>query len=153
MNLLHTITLHNVSGIAIPVNERTIRDIVGVISEKEKCECLFLEVVFVDEDEIVRINKKYLNRDSVTDVISFSYVEEQANLASTVIDGTLYCCAQRISEQAGELNQDAESEFRRIVIHGILHLLGYEDATSEQKQEMRDMENLYLKQLGTVHEN
>lgn len=151
--MLHTIKLHNVSGIVIPVNEKFVRDVAGIICKKEECECSFLEVVFVDVDEIVRINKKYLSRDSVTDVISFSYVEEQLNPASPVIDGTLYCCAQRIGEQAKELSEDPESEFRRIVIHGILHLIGYEDVTGEQKQEIRNKENLYLKQFGLMHEN
>lgn len=151
MDLLHNVALFNESGQSIPVYESIIHKIVQLISEGENVRCSLLEVVFVDNEEIVRLNKQYLERDSVTDVISFSYGEDESNHSERVIDGTLYCCAQRIEEQAKEWNVSRESEFRRIVIHGILHLVGYEDTTAEQKKVMRNKENIYLEQLGSLN--
>lgn len=96
----------------------------------------------------MRLNKKYLGRNHVTDVISFSYLEEQNGNSTRFIDGTLYCCAQQIEKQASEWNESRSSEYLRIIVHGVLHLVGYADATAGQKKVMRDKENLYLNKLG-----
>jgi rRNA maturation RNase YbeY len=100
----------------------------------------------VDEDEIVRINKEHLDRDYVTDIITFRYDESDAD----AIEGTMFCCAPRIAEQAEEFNESRKREFLRIYIHGLLHLIGYEDKSDQQKKEMTAKEETYLDLATTL---
>jgi rRNA maturation RNase YbeY len=101
----------------------------------------------VDEDEIVRINKDHLDRDYVTDIITFRYDEPEDK---EQIEGTMFCCAPRITEQAKEFNESPKREFLRIYIHGLLHLIGYEDKSDEQKKLMTGKENTYMDLAGPI---
>lgn len=146
MDIPHSpIELFNTSGLELPFEESNATFLLNEISEHQECFFSFVEVVFVDEKEIVRINKEFLNRDYVTDIISFRYDEIETNQK---IEGTLYCCAQRIKEQAGELNQPEKKEFLRIITHGLLHLVGFDDQTPEEKKEMTQLEDFFLLKLG-----
>ena len=138
------IQLFNESGEEIPIDTQTVHNCVAEISKEETCTYSLLEVVYVSESKIVEINKEYLDRDYVTDIITFRYDE---NASNENIEGTLYCCAQRIYEQSSELNIDAETEFKRILIHGLLHLCGYDDRTPEAKQVMTEKENFYIQEV------
>ena len=138
------IQLFNESGKDILIDLDTVHAFLSLLKEHESCAFSLLEVVFVDENKIVEINKEYLDRDYITDIISFRYDEDSSNKQ---IEGTLYCCAQRIYEQAPEHNTDAPKEFKRILIHGLLHLCGYEDRPPEAKKEMTQRENFYLDKL------
>src|SRR5699024_12096670 len=99
------IQLFNQTSCSLPVSEAQIRQIASVLSQHENCSFLLLEVVFVDEEEIVRINKEYLGHRYITDIITFRYDKKDYNSG---IEGTLYCCALRIKEQA--LEYDVRSE-------------------------------------------
>lgn len=138
------IQLFNESGQDIPITIETIRTVTALLAKHESCDFSFLEVVYVDEAEIVRINKEHLERDYVTDIITFRYDDDPSNQQ---IEGTLFCCTARIYEQSLEHNEDAGTEFKRVLIHGLLHLCGYEDSTPETKNEMTERENFYLKRL------
>lgn len=138
------IQLFNKTNLALPVEQVHLKQVVQHIEKQESCNFSLVEVVFVDDSGIVEINKKYLDRDYITDIISFRYDESEQNDA---IEGTLYCCAPRIYEQAEELNEEVQTEFLRIVIHGLLHLVGYKDSTPSQKKRMTSLENSYLSKL------
>ncbi len=135
------IKIFNQTDHSLPFDEAVYTKLAESISEKEQSSFSFIEVVYVDEDEIVRINQKHLEHDYVTDIITFRYDESSGN---EDIEGTLFCCAPRIVEQAEELGESTEREFLRIFIHGLLHLIGYEDKTNSAKQEMTDKEDTYL---------
>lgn len=137
----HPLQLFNTSGLDLPFKESEAAFLLDAISDDQGVSFAFVEVVFVDEHEIVRINKEFLERDYVTDIISFRYDEDASNKE---IEGTLYCCAPRISEQASEFNQPVEREFLRVLIHGLLHLCGYEDDTPDKKKEMTRLEDHFL---------
>ncbi len=108
-----------------------------------------VEVVYVDEEGIIEINKKYLQRDYVTDIISFNYDEDEGKKN---IEGTLYCCAPRIYEQSTEIGEKPETEFFRILIHGLLHLVGYDDQSDEERANMRTKENFYLRKISISYD-
>jgi len=128
---------------------------------QEQARLELLEIVCVDETQIVDINKEYLDRDYITDVITFSYDDpeeggrfpdpsKEANNSShstAVIEGTIYCCVPRILEQAKEWDQVPSKEFSRVIIHGLLHLMDYEDHTAELKEIMRKKEDQHLAEL------
>lgn len=137
-NALH---LFNPSGFKLPVKKNKLQSLLKLIELNESAKFSLIELVFVDEEEIVKLNKKYLNRDYVTDIITFRYDEEYSNLS---IEGTLYCCASRIDEQAEEYNSTRKEEFYRVYIHGLLHLIGYTDQDEIQQAEMRKKEDFYL---------
>lgn len=128
----------------VPLSHTHCQAITESLMLHEQCSFSFVEVVYVDEKEIVRINKEHLERDYVTDIISFRY-DESDDLHD--IEGTLFCCAPRISEQARECNEPEEREFQRILIHGLLHLVGYDDQSDEEKKAMTAKENFYLDRI------
>jgi len=138
------IEIFNQPGQPLPLSESDSQRIASAVMVHEKCAFRLVEIVYVDEKEIIRINKQYLDRDYVTDIISFRYDESTDNER---IEVTLYCCAPRIREQSREFDEPVKREFFRILIHGLLHLVGYEDQPEEEKDKMRARENFYLKEI------
>lgn len=128
----------------LPLSQSDCQAVASIIMRHEDCSFDFVEVVYVDENEIIRINKEHLERDYITDIISFRYDESDTNHN---IEGTLFCCAPRISEQAGEFNEPEKKEFQRILIHGLLHLAGHDDQSEEEKNKMTSRENFYLEKV------
>jgi rRNA maturation RNase YbeY len=135
------IQVFNQTDSLIPLEESLYSQLLNAISEQEQCGFNFVEVVYVNEDEIVRINKEHLDHDYVTDIITFRYDD---SAESKNIEGTMFCCAPRIMEQANEFEESTEREFLRIYIHGLLHLIGYNDKSDKEKEEMTSKENTYL---------
>lgn len=132
--------LHNESGQALPFGQRRARHIAaGVAGAEAAAGASFVELVYVDEAEILRINREHLAHDYVTDIITFFYHEP-----GEPIEATLFCCAPRISEQAAELGQPERTEFERVLIHGLLHACGYKDSSPKEKERMTQLENYYL---------
>lgn len=135
-------TFFNETELPLPLNEQQAQRIAEAVLKGESRSALFIEVVFVDDDEILRINLEHLQHDYVTDIITFPYHDEGEE-----IEGTLFCCAPQIFRQADEESIEHGTEFARILIHGILHLCGYEDGQPEQKARMTAKENYYLNQF------
>lgn len=136
--------IFNESSVRIPLQHDHASAIQALIESHEKVIFESIELVFVDEEEIVRINKEYLDRNYVTDIISFRYDDGAESQNNDAIEGTLFCCAPRIQEQADEFGESVGREFKRIFIHGLLHLSGYNDQTKDEKSEMTDLEDKYL---------
>ena len=135
------ILLFNETGFDLPIRKNDLESISSLIESEESVSYSFIEFVFVDENKIVEINKEHLDRDYVTDTISFNYDKDNQKKD---IEGTLFLCAPRINEQAIELNQDVRTEFLRVVIHSLLHLIGYEDSEDSDKTIMTEKEDFYL---------
>lgn len=100
-----------------------------------------LNVVYVNNDEILSLNKQYLNHDYYTDVITFSLTEEDE---LQKIDGEVYICVDVAEQQAKDYKVSLTNEILRLAIHGCLHLCGYDDKDEESKSKMRQLENFYL---------
>lgn len=140
--------LFNPSGFQLPVKKQNLRLILNTVESEENVKFSLVEVVFVNQNEIIRLNKEYLDRDYVTDIITFRY--DEVDIGSTAIEGTMYCCAPRIAEQSAEYYSAQDEEFYRIFIHGLLHLVGYNDHDDTEKEKMKEKENHYLAQLKTT---
>lgn len=136
--------LFNESDEKIPLSQSKAESILKIISKHEDADFAFVELVYVNEQEIVRINKEHLNRYYVTDIISFRYDDDSDEEDNKAIEGTLFCCAPRIIEQSAEFKEPVEREFQRIFIHGLLHLIGYTDSSEKEKSAMTELENKYL---------
>jgi probable rRNA maturation factor len=133
--------IFNPSGYKLPFKQSLVPRLIRLIEKGENTLFISLEIIFTNEEEIIEINSKYLNRDYVTDIISFRYDEDNTNQA---IEGSLYCCAPRIEEQSRELNTNPRDEYLRIISHGLLHLAGYDDQSEEEKKQMTELEDHYL---------
>lgn len=135
------IHIFNETDLSLPADASVARQIAALVQENEQHRFKLIEVVCVDKEEIVRLNREHLDRTYVTDIISFRY---DADASKKAVEGTLFCCLPRIIEQAKEYNVSAEQEFKRIIIHGLLHLVGYKDKTEAQQKTMQQREDFYL---------
>jgi probable rRNA maturation factor len=96
-----------------------------------------LSITFVDDKKMKEMNKKYTNRDDITDVLSFGFDD------TPELMGDIYISIPQAERQKEE---DLLSELKLLTIHGILHLAGYDDKTEEQIKVMREKEKYYLNQ-------
>ena len=99
-----------------------------------------LSIVFIGDEQMLKLNKTYLHHAYPTDVLSFPLNEQP----ETKIEGEVYVNLDQAHRQAQEYGLPICNEVSRLVIHGILHLLGYKDKTARQKQRMSSCENRYL---------
>ncbi len=110
-----------------------------------------VSISFVDEVEIQSLNRDYRNKDSVTDVLSFTqYTDEgfEAFEDEPVYIGDIVICTERANEQAEEFGHSFEREVSYLVCHGVLHLMGYDHIEDEDKAEMRAMEKVIMDMLS-----
>lgn len=108
-------------------------------SISEGYEIADLNYIFCDDDYLLQINKQYLDHDYFTDIITFDNSEED-----NVIEGDIYISVDRVRENAATFHADFETEMRRVLIHGLLHLMGYDDTDEKLKSAMRAKEDQYL---------
>ncbi len=100
-----------------------------------------IDITFVDAETILKINIDHLKHDYVTDIITF-------NLGDTTTPiGDIYICIDQAVDNAKSFSNTVENEFRLLIIHGILHLLGYTDYTEEEKAIMDTEQTRILKEL------
>ncbi len=100
-----------------------------------------ISIIFTSDDNLLEINKKYLNHDYYTDVITFDYSENDT------ISGDIFISIDRVKENAQIYNSKFEQELHRVIIHGILHLIGYKDKNETDQKLMRQKEDYYLQKL------
>ena len=115
----------------------TIKQLEALINEEEK-ELGEIVYVFCTDNYLLKKNIQYLNHDYLTDVITFDYSKKE------IISGDILISTQRVEENAKIYNVDFFSELQRVMIHGLLHLLGYKDKTELDKKVMREKEDYYL---------
>ena len=97
--------------------------------------------VFCSDKYLQKLNKKHLSHTELTDVITFDYSQKNN------ISGDIIISYERVKENALTYNVSVKEELSRVMIHGVLHLMGYDDKSNTEKKKMRRMENSYIKQL------
>lgn len=107
--------------------------------EKEGASLISLNYIFCSDEYLADINVKFLKHNTLTDIITFNY-----NPSKTEIEGEIYISVDRVRENAQTFEVDFQTELNRVIIHGVLHLLGYNDKTKSQKKAMREKEDSYL---------
>ena len=108
------------------------------ISNNEGKEIESLSFLFVDDEEMLKYNKKYLQHKSYTDVITFD------SSADKKIAGDIIISLERVNDNAKFYQVSYNYELQRVMAHGLLHLLGYNDQNKEEKKIIRKKENYYL---------
>lgn len=97
-----------------------------------------INYIFCDDEYLLKINQEYLQHDYYTDVIGFQYTYESPLM------GDIYISIERIKENAKKNDVSFENELARVMIHGVLHFVGFKDKTPEDTIKMREAENKYL---------
>ena len=112
------------------------------IFTKEKVDFKSVKYVFCTDEYLLRLNQEYLKHNTLTDILTFTYSDTFSPIISEI-----YISIERVRENAGFLKIVYQDELHRVMIHGILHLCGYNDGTPKQKADMRAKEDFYLKRL------
>ena len=101
--------------------------------------------VFCSDKYLGRINQKYLKHNTLTDIITFPSNEEKG-----LISGDIFISVPRVKENAKKFNQKFIDELHRVMIHGVLHLIGYTDISTEERKKMSSKEDYYLDRLFQI---
>jgi len=96
-----------------------------------------LNLIFCSDQHLLELNKKHLNHDYYTDIITFAYTDE-------VVSGDLFISYDRIKDNSKTNNVSVNNELNRVAVHGVLHLLGYGDKSKEESVKMTELEDKYL---------
>ena len=99
-----------------------------------------LNYIFCSDEALLERNIQFLNHKTLTDIITFDLSETEGQ-----IEGEIYISIDRVRENAVKFSKTFEDELHRVLIHGVLHLMGYRDKKPDQKTEMRKREDYYLK--------
>lgn len=97
-----------------------------------------INIIFCSDNYILDINQKFLQHDYFTDIITFDYCEGER------LNGDLFISVDSVRENAVEYGEEFDRELARVMVHGILHLIGYDDHTAKDQKIMRSKEDYYL---------
>ena len=98
-----------------------------------------LNYIFCSDQYLHKINLEYLDHDTFTDIITFDNSEDEST-----IEGDVFVSIERVKENSQTLNTVFDEELKRVIVHGLLHLCGYDDHSVEDKAEMRRLEGEYI---------
>ena len=123
----------------IRVNKISVHKLVAFVSKELKKKINSLEINFVNNETILDINSSFLGHKYTTDVISFDYSNENNSF-----DGEIFISVEKARENSKRFKVLLDDELKRLVIHGMLHFSGYDDATASQRRGMKKVENHFL---------
>ena len=126
-------------------HELAITDLLNTVAYSKGKSINKLFFHFVSEAKIQQVNKDHLSHDFVTDVITFDYSEGKE------INAEAFVCPSEVFKNAKTYKQSAEKETVRVLLHALLHVLGYDDKTEENRKEMREQEDSFLAVFNQKH--
>jgi probable rRNA maturation factor len=125
-------------------NKKKITDWILLIAFLEKKEIEKVDFVFCDDEYLLLLNKHFLSHVTLTDIITFDYSEKK------IITAEIYISVERVNENKTNFKVSFEEELHRVMIHGVLHCLGYGDKSEGEKKIMRREETKCLKLLNEI---
>jgi probable rRNA maturation factor len=138
------ITFHTEDIVFTLKNKARIKKWIIQTIEMKKRKAGAINFIFCSDSYLLSINEQYLNHHTFTDIITFDYSKDLKNIP---LSGDVFISIDRIQENAVTFSKTVENELHRVIIHGILHLLGYKDKTKDAKEQMTKQENACLKLL------
>jgi len=133
------INIINDYGDTIFPHKNFIQEILENLLKKQKKSEAKISIILSNKFLLNKLKKNYFNADQFTDVIAFNLEDE-----NQPIDGEVYISIDDVLDNAQKYKQSFNLEFKRVLIHGVLHLLGFEDNTDEKKSIMTKLENEYM---------
>ena len=128
-------SLHNESNFT--VDSDSINCLINLVLSANNLLLGKVDIIITNDNTLRKMKKEYFNQDLYTDVIAFNIEEDP-------FEGEIYISHERVKENAKKYNQNFHQEFKRVIIHGALHLCGYNDCDESEKLQMTSMENNYL---------
>ena len=126
-----------------------LNEVLNITLEHENVNNACFSVIFVNEDEIKKINKEYRGIDRVTDVISFAFEDSDDLVYNDIrVLGDIYVCIPKMIEQAKEFGHSEKRELSFLCVHGLLHLLGYDHMEKEDEKVMFALQELILNEAN-----
>jgi rRNA maturation RNase YbeY len=120
-------------------DKRNIKSWIISVIEKENLKLGNINIILLGDEELRKINIEFLSHDYYTDIITFDYSE------GLTLSGDIYISMERVKDNAERFNVTGDNELLRVIIHGILHLIGYKDSSESEKKKMRFMEDNCLR--------
>lgn len=130
-----------------PILLNSYRDLIKQIIAEEKIPIAGIHIITIDDEYLKSLHRQFLNEDTYTDVMTF-YMEEDDE-----IDGEIYISIDRASQNAKHYHVELSEEIARLIIHGLLHLKGYDDKDKSDKQQMHFLEDKFLKHYWKAPSN
>ncbi len=125
-----------------------LKKVIQKVKKSEKIKKAIFSITFVGEEEIKSINKEYRKKDAVTDVISFAFEDESIISNKVRVLGDIYICIPRMQKQAKDYGHSEKRELSFLVVHGLLHLLGYDHIKKEEETVMFHKQEVILNAAG-----
>lgn len=101
-----------------------------------------INYIFCDDEYLLKLNREFLQHDTLTDIISFDYT------VGKEIGGDIFISVERVNENAKKYSQSIDNEIHRVIIHGVLHYFGYKDKSLTESENMRSQEAICLQKLN-----
>jgi rRNA maturation RNase YbeY len=136
----HPIQFHSEDISFEPEHPEKIRTWLAEVVASEAGELVQLNIVFCSDEYLYKLNVEYLQHDTYTDIITFPYQKD-------AVEGDLFISIDRLRENSLQYNVPFPRELYRVILHGLLHLLGYSDKSPADKLKMVEKENFYLKMM------
>jgi len=127
----------------LQLTEKQLSELCRKVSRRIGLQAASCDVIFVDDAALQEMHARYLNDPTPTDVITFDLGEE-------TVEGEIYISYQRAREQAEQFGVSVAEEVLRLVIHGLLHLKGYDDIDETERREMKQMENELVEEMSAL---
>ncbi len=126
------------------VYDDIIKKVISDTLKREKITNAYFEIIFVDEKKIQYLNNTYRNKNNVTDVISFAFEDNKKIVSEIRVLGEIYICIPQMIEQAKIYEHSEIRELSFLIVHGLLHLLGYDHEKKEDEKVMFEKQELIL---------
>jgi probable rRNA maturation factor len=133
------IQFHFLASCTLP-NRRLLKTFICYLFKREKRELSDLQVIFCDDSYLLNLNRKFLQHDYYTDILSFALSAPKNPLSAEI-----YISVERVRANAKMENSLLQEELHRVIFHGILHFCGYKDKKASDIRLMRSLEDKYLK--------
>lgn len=127
----------------IDLNFKHLSEIIKKVIERENFKFGKIEIIITSEEVLTKLNKDFLNKNDLTDIITFT------NTKKDKVSGELYISLERVISNSKKFSGDnIKQELYRVIIHGILHLVGYNDLKVQERAHMSNLEDYYLNELN-----
>ncbi|MEO8852972.1 MAG: rRNA maturation RNase YbeY [Ginsengibacter sp.] len=137
-----TITFNNHNVAFVLKDKLLLKKFLSSVFAQESVDFKSISYIFCTDGFLLKLNQQYLNHDTLTDILTFNL-----SVVELPIFSEIYISIERVTENAESAKTTFLNELHRVMIHGILHLCGYNDHTKKEKKSMRTKEDFYLKQL------